>query len=236
MKQPLTPLLILLPLIWSSLVHAQTPAVEWQHCYGGPGGDYAFDIQQTTDGGFITAGYTEADGGDVSGYHGNASIDDFWVVKTDKDGKIEWQKCFGGDYVEFSLGAGIRQTQDGNYILAGTSASVNCNITTNHGGVDFWLVKIDSKGNVIWNKCYGGSQNDYAYSMCIAADGGYIVSGNTLSSDGDVTGYHKDLDGWIIKVSKDGILEWQKDLGGTNMEEFYGVDATPDGGCVCNRL
>jgi hypothetical protein len=111
----------------------QTPAVMWQKCLGGNNGEYAWSIEPTTDGGFITAGYTEGkDNGDIMGYHGNLSVGDIWVVKTDNAANIQWQKCIGGNY--FETGAYIHQTADGGYILAGTSSSIDCNFIGNHGG------------------------------------------------------------------------------------------------------
>src|SRR5687768_125643 len=103
-------------------VTAQTPAIEWHRLYGGTYGEYAFSIVPTNDGGYIVSGVTEGpDNSDVMGYHGNFNIRDYWVIKLNKDGKMEWQKSLGGTYVE--IGAFIQQTADGGYIAVGSSAS-----------------------------------------------------------------------------------------------------------------
>src|SRR6185369_10507844 len=103
---------------------SQSPAVIWQKCLGGNNGDYGWSVEPTSDGGFIVAGYTEGkDNADVMGYHGNVSVGDIWVTKTDNAGNIQWQKCLGGR--SFETGAFIHQTSDGGYIVAGTSASVD---------------------------------------------------------------------------------------------------------------
>ena len=209
----------------------QTPAVAWQKCLGGNNGDYAWSVEPTTDGGFIVAGYTEGqDNADIMGYHGNVGIGDIWITKTDNVGNIQWQKCLGGTF--FETGASIHQTADGGYIVAGTSASVDCSITGNHGGTDYWVVKLNSKGDVVWQKLYGGSQNEYAYSLSPTVDGGYLVTGETESTNGDITVNHGQRDYWVIKIDGSGNLIWQKSLGGSGMDESYGVQATPDGGGI----
>ncbi len=207
------------------------PSIEWQKCYGGNNGDYAWSIEATADGGYITAGYTEGkDNADVMGYHGNLAIGDIWVVKLDHRGNIQWQKCLGGNY--FETGTDIHPTADGGYILAGTAASIDCSITGNHGGADYWVVKLNSAGDIVWQKLYGGSLNEYAYGISMTADGGYVVAGETESSDGDITINHGGRDFWVIKIDASGSLLWQKSLGGSRDDQAYGVRATPDGGCV----
>ncbi len=214
-----------------SSLFGQTPVVMWQKCLGGNNGDYAYSIEPTSDGGNIIAGITEGqDNGDVMGYHGNLAVGDIWVVKTDNIGNIQWQKCLGG--MSFETGAYIHQTSDGGFVLAGTSASVDCNIIGNHGGSDYWVVKLNFKGDVVWQKMHGGSRNDYAYSLSLAPDGGYFVAGETESSDGEVTVNHGIRDYWVIKLDIAGNLQWQKSLGGTGDDEAYSVQATSDGGCI----
>jgi hypothetical protein len=210
---------------------AQTPAMVWQKCLGGNNGDYGWSVEQTTDGGFIMAGYTEGlDAADVIGYHGNVSVGDIWVVKTDNAGNIQWQKCIGGTY--FETGAWIHQTADGGYAVAGTSSSVDCDFQGNHGGSDYLLMKLNPKGDVVWKKLYGGSINEYCWSMALAPDGGYILAGETESNNGDITVNHGLRDYWVIKVDASGNLQWQKSLGGSQTDEAYSVQATADGGCV----
>ena len=122
---------------------------------------------------------------------------------------IQWQQCYGG-----SSGEGcqaIRQTFDGGYILAGGASSTDGEVTGNHGGGDFWVVKISVAGALEWERCYGGSQDDDAYDVRQTADSGYIVVGNTASNDGDVSGNHGGYDDiWVIKISSSGILQWQR--------------------------
>lgn len=125
MKNTLLQLLLLFTIFTA---HAQAPAIQWQKCYGGTGDEAANCIIQTTDGGYIAAGYTNAANGDVTGVHGGY---DYWVVKINPAGTIEWQKAYGGSFDDQA--ASIRQTTDGGYIVAGYSESNNGDITNTHG-------------------------------------------------------------------------------------------------------
>jgi gliding motility-associated-like protein len=224
-------LIVFLLFSFVNILSAQTPAVVWQKCLGGNNGDYGQSVEQTTDGGFIMAGYTEGpDNGDIMGYHGNFNLNDIWVVKTDNAGNIQWQKCIGGN--SFENGAWIYQTAEGGYVVAGTASSVNCEFKDGHGGTDFLLVKLNSRGDVVWQKLYGGSLNEYCRSLSLAPDGGYIMTGETDSNNGDITVNHGLRDYWVIKVDASGSLQWQKSLGGSQSDEAYDVKATADGGCV----
>jgi gliding motility-associated-like protein len=227
-------LLILPLLLLNCALHGQSPVIQWQKTLGSFHGDYAESVRPTTDGGYIVAGYTEGADGDVEGYHGNIIIGDLWITKLSASGALQWQKCLGGVYQE--VGADIRQTADGGYIVAGSSSSVDCGIPGNHGGLDFWLVKLSPAGDIQWQKMLGGSGNEYAESISPTADGGYIIGGYTSSSDGQVTGYHPSggysFDWWVVKVDASGNLIWEKALGGTGDDECYSVQATADGGCI----
>src|SRR5205809_153959 len=103
---------------------------------------------------------------------------------------ILWQKCLGGSGNDNANS--IRQTTDGGYVVAGSSGSVDGNVTGNHGGgADAWVVKMDSAGNLVWQKCYGGTGGDGATAIDQTSDGGYVVAGTTSSNDGDVSGWHE---------------------------------------------
>ena len=214
-------------------MNAQVPGIEWSKCLGSNFSDYASCVQPTSDGGFIVSGYsTGLDNGDVLGHHGNYTVGDVWVVKLDKSGAIEWQKSLGG--TDSEAGGFIIQTPDGGYILAGGAASRDCEMTGNHGGFDFWVVKLSSKGDMVWQKMYGGSKEDFANAITANADGTYYIAGYTISSDGDVTGYHGSgaLDCWVIKIDAAGNLLWQKTLGGSDFDNARSVQSTADGGCI----
>jgi hypothetical protein len=221
---------ILFWLSFNSTINAQ-PTIEWQKCLGGSHNDRGNSIQQTSDSGYIVAGNARSVDGDVTGNHG--TWDDYWVVKLNNTGTIEWQKCVGGydgDYAE-----SIRQTADGGYIVTGRSASIDGDVTGNHGGnlvTDYWVVKLDSAGSIVWEKCLGGTDWDGAESVRQTYDGGYIIAGSAGSNDGDVTGFNGGLDYWIVKLDSSGILVWQKCLGGSQNDRAYSIQQTLDSGYI----
>jgi len=209
-----------------------TGAIQWQKTLGGTDSDGANSIQQTTDGGYIVAGTTNSNDGDVSGNHGAYPTSDFWVVKLDSLGTIQWQKTLGGTGGETAYS--IQQTADGGYIVAGnTKGSNDGDVSGNNGDLDAWVVKLTSTGNIQWQKALGGTGIDGATSIQQTMDGGYIVAAGTASNDGDVFGYHGGSgDSWVVKLDSLGTIIWQKTLGGTRGEIVYSIQQTMDGGYV----
>lgn len=210
----------------------KAPLIEWAKCYGGTGMDIAYSIQQTIDGGYIIAGGSDSNDDDVNGNH---SSPDYWVLKLDNYGNIQWQKCLGGSGTDQA--SSIQQTTDGGYIVAGQSESKNGDVSGNHGGYDYWVVKLDNKGNIQWQKSLGGSGDEWAQSIQQTTDGGYIVAGRSRSNDGDVSGNHGstndvDADIWIVKLDNIGNIQWQKSLGGSGDDRASSVQQTTDGGYI----
>ncbi len=229
--------------------YAQTaPAIEWQKCLGGASWDYAKCVLQTTDGGYVMGGYTSSSDADVSGNHSidngkNRGPSDAWVVKLNSSGSIEWQKCIGGSGSDYAYS--IIQTIDGGYAIAGLTESgidelSDGDVSGNHGGQDAWLVKLDSLGNLEWQKCYGGRGYDLANCIIQTIEGGFMIAGFTSSIDGDVVGNHNASDttgnyygdAWIVKLSASGVIEWQKCLGGTGYDEAQSIIQTSGGGYI----
>jgi hypothetical protein len=212
--------------------------ISWQNCLGGSDNDLAYSIEQTSDGGYIVAGETRSNDGDVSGYHGYTNLDgrgDAWVVKLDGSGNMSWQKCLGGTWKDGAQS--IKQTSDGGYILAGATGSSDGDVSGLHGGdwdTDIWVVKLSSSGNISWQKCLGGYEFDTAYSIQQTSDGGYILSGWTQSNDGDVSGHQGISDLWVVKLSSNGSISSQKCLGGTDTDGEWANDIqqTSDGGYI----
>jgi hypothetical protein len=170
-------------------------SIQWQHCYGGSKPDIAYSILNTDKGGYIFAGSTESKDGDVFGNH---SIDtsqtpaDGWVVKIDSLGKILWQKCLGGVGNDFLFS--LIHTTDNGYAASGWSTSSDEG-TINHGMYDAWVIKLNSSGNDMWHKYYGGKYDEQATSIIQVSDKGYVFAGYTSSYDGDVIGFHLDSTG-----------------------------------------
>jgi hypothetical protein len=164
--------------------------IEWQEALGGSGFDYSNSIQQTSDGGYIVAGTSDSNDGDVSLNNG---YEDYLVVKLTSIGNIEWQKSLGGSGRDYANS--IQQTSGGGYIVAGSSVSNDGDVSGNHGfATDYWVVKLTSLGAIDWQKALGGINNDYSYSIQQTSDGGYIVAGITYSIDGDVSGNNGGVD------------------------------------------
>jgi len=201
--------------------------IQWQKCLGGIADESANSIQQTTDGGYILAGWTGSNNGDVSGSHGGV---DAWIVKLDVGGNIQWQKCLGGSSEEIAYS--IQQTLDGGYIVASRSHSIDGDVYGNNGGGDAWIVKLDPVGNIQWQKCLGGSFFEEAKSIQQTTDGGYIVASLTESNNGNVIGNNGGYDMWLVKLDAIGNIQWQKCLGGSNMDYIQAVQQTIDNGYI----
>ena len=201
--------------------------INWQKSLGGSSLEYATHIKQTTDGGYIIAGRSNSNDGDVSGNHGSS---DYWIVKLTSSGEINWQKSLGGSGYEEARS--IQPTTDGGYIIAGSSSSNDGDVSGNHGGDDFWIVKINSSGEIEWQKSLGGSSQDWAYSVAQSTDGGYIIAGTSESTDEDVSGNHGAEDCWIVKLTPAGEIEWQKSLGGSGDDRAWLITNTADEGYI----
>ena len=202
-------------LVWFLCAAASLSAqveIEWQRCLGGTIGENAYSIQITSDGGYIIAGNTQSNDGDVSGNHGGTDI---WIIKLSSQGDIQWQKCLGGTLSENAYS--IQQTIDSGYIVAGYTTSSDGDVTGNHGNDDMWVVKLDNLGNLQWQKCMGGTSWDQAYYIQQTTNGGYILAGKTYSNDGDVSGNHGEWDMWVVKLDDLGNIQWQKCMGGTEI-------------------
>ncbi|MCF6129664.1 T9SS type A sorting domain-containing protein [Flavobacterium sp. AS60] len=186
-----------------------TGDILWQKTYGSQGYDRANTIIKASDGGFIFVGDTTVNGGDVSGTHGGYDI---WVVKINNIGTIQWQKCLGGTGNEGVGRNCIVQLANDDYAIVGITTSTNGDVTANHGGQDSWLLRLSNTGSILWQKTYGGSSNDCAYSLCATPDDGYIMAGLTASFDGDVSGNHGYNDYWVVKVGPDSLATSDYDL------------------------
>ncbi|MBL0068328.1 MAG: T9SS C-terminal target domain-containing protein [Chitinophagaceae bacterium] len=200
---------------------------------GGVNTENPYSMEQTADGGFIVAGISNSSvNGDVTGTnHGGYDI---WVVKLDGGGNILWNRLYGGSADD--IAESIIQTADGGYVVAGYSASSATGDVSgvNNGLNDYWIIKLDAAGNILWNKLYGGSLNDYAYSIASTTDGGYAVTGYAVSSaTGDVVAAnHGGSDVWVLKLDASGNIVWNKLLGGGNDDDSYSIRQTSDGGYI----
>jgi type IX secretion system substrate protein len=202
--------------------------IMWQYSYGGSWPDWGNSIAQTPDGGYIIAATTWSNDGDVSGNHDLVRLGDYWVAKLSVTGSLQWQKCFGGSRED--IAASIAPCSDGGYIVAGESKSNDGDVSGNHGDEDFWVVKLSAVGDIEWQKSLGGSQSDNATSIIQTFDGGFMVVGPTVSTDGDVA-CGPISHAWIVKLSPSGSIQWQKCIGdNTHYTDAVAVIQTADSG------
>ena len=200
--------------------------ISWQKSFGGSDYDGLNSIVQTSDGGYIAVGFSTSNDGDLTG---NQGLGDAWVMKLNVSGNISWQKLFGGS--DYDEATSIIELSNGTYVIAGSSASIDGDIVGNHGSKDFWIFKLDSFGNLIWSKLYGGSDFESPYGdIQSTTDGGFIVAGRTNSTNGNVIGNHGLGDGWIIKLDGMGNSEWQLCLGGSADDEIQRIRQKSNGG------
>lgn len=207
-----------------------TGAIDWQKTYGGANPDFDVFGQQTSDGGYVVAGYSDsgATGDKTEASNGQR---DYWVLKLNATGNIVWQNAIGGSLVD-RVQAAI-QCADGNYVIGGFSFSpVSGDKTeTNYGGSDYWIVKLDTSGNIIWQNTIGGSASDAFRDLIQTADGGYLLGGYSLSNiSGEKTeNSNGDYDYWIVKLSSTGAIEWQNTIGGAGIDYLRDVKQLNDG-------
>jgi hypothetical protein len=239
----------------------------WQKTYGGlsaEGRDHAFltgdsvnslfrnsQVMQTSDGGFIvglsaTSGIS-GDKTDNNRSEANAMLSflsfllsDYWVLKLDNSGNIQWQKTFGTeDNDKFSC---LLQTTDGGYIVGGTAESTYLNLVgstvsggdktdTIRGKGDYWILKLNAAGTISWQKTLGGSDEEQLICMGQTADGGYILGGYSSSGiSGEKTDTSRGgYDYWIVKLTATGAIDWQKTIGGNGQDVLTSIKELPDG-------
>mgnify|MGYP001177481879 CR=1 FL=1 len=204
--------------------------IVWDKKIGGLGMDIAYSIQPTSDGGYVFAGLTFSDDGDIS--DGNNGDSDCWIVKLDQLGNKVWDKTLGSSYEDAAFS--IQQTSDGGYIFAGYVDAGDGDVSgVFNGDYDSWVVKLDQSGAKVWDKTFGGSDFDEAHSVQQTSDGGYVIAGLTYSEDGDINGRNNgELDSWILRLDGSGTKVWDKILGGSSYDGAISIQQNIDGDYV----
>lgn len=205
--------------------------ITWQKTFGFSGADYGTTLIQTNDNGYLITGVLDVTS---SGGQGNSRSSqrhaggDIWALKLDLDGKLDWSKYYGGSFTDTPLG--VIKTSDNGFIIAGSSDSNDVDIKNNKGSYDFWVIKIAANGTLIWEKSFGGSEIDEARGITTTNDGNFIIVGDTRSSDKDISINNGAADIWMIKITPDGALIWEKTIGATGFDVARSISKTQDNG------
>ena len=204
--------------------------IEWQNSIGGSYMDDLHSLELTPDGGYILAGESTSNiSGDKS--DNSRGMDDFWIVKINSSGNVEWDKTIGGsDSESFPQ---IRVFNNGYYICGESWSNISGDKTeSSKGETDYWLLKLDTSGNIVWQKTIGGSSYDSFTSMAITSDGGCALGGYSDSNiSGDKTENSRGYDDyWIVKLNSSGTIEWDKTIGGSNADYLNSLIQTNDNG------
>lgn len=243
---------IIIVILSSISFTAHSQEILWEKSYGGKNAEYLFDAQPTADYGFILAGSSLSNKTGNKTDNNNGDLD-YWVWKMDEKGELDWQKSFGGS--GFDLLQSIKNTRDGGFLLAGTSSS-NVGFQKKdscRGATDFWVIKLDAKGEEQWQKTIGGSGQDELLCGFQTRDGGYMLGGSSSSSPAIIETnnpnekkepdtkpdlYAKteksrgNMDYWIVKLDKNGVIQWQKTYGGEYADLLRSMEQTKDGGYI----
>ena len=230
--------LIILVFIFSCAVAQE---IEWQNTIGGNGHDQLRAVRQTGDGGCILGGASVSNISGDKTENSNGDYD-YWIVKTDAAGNIQWQNSIGGSGYDYLIA--IEQTNDMGYILGGFSSSDSSgdkaenNWDTSSITYDYWIVKTDSLGNIQWQNNIGGNGVDQLSSIQQTADGGYILGGfsNSNISGDKAENCLGPWDYWIVKTDSLGNIQWQNTIGGNGVDDLESIKQTADGGYILSGV
>ena len=205
-------------------------SISWSKTFGYTGADFGTTLLQTADNSYLITGVLDVT---ASGGQGNSQRHaggDIWAIKLSENGELQWSKYFGGSFTDAPFG--VVETEDHNFIIAGSSDSGDVDISNNNGSYDFWVLKIASNGSLLWERSFGGSEIDEGRAITTTNDGNFIIVGDTRSADKDVSNNNGAADVWIIKMNTDGNLIWEKTIGGTSFDVARSVSKTQDGGFI----
>ena len=211
-----------------------TGTIEWERSFGFSGHDHSYDLVQTEDGGFFFVGFLDVVSSDGAGSteRGNFltrhGVGEFWGTRIDADGNLIWRRYFGG--TNNDRAHSVVKTNDGGFILAGFSESGDADVSLSKGSYDFWVVKVDAKGEFVWEKSFGGAGIEVAYDIAKTRDDNYVIIGHTFSNDGDIAENHGESDVLLIKINENGELLWSRTYGGSGFDTAQSVSLAADGG------
>lgn len=210
----------------------------WEKSFGFSGHDHAYALVETNDNGFFMAGFLDVT---ASGGLGNSNrssngiarhgIGEFWCHKLDSQGNVQWQRFFGGSGNDRAFD--VLQTNDGGYLLTGYTESNDFDITDSKGTYDYWVLRLNSAGDLLWQKSFGGSGIDQARKLIKTEENNYIILGNSFSNDIHVTSNYGGSDYWILKIDDEGDIIWKKNYGGSDFDYATSIKKSKDGYVLC---
>ena len=207
--------------------------LSWQKNFGFLGSDYGTALLETNDNGYLITGVLDVTASNGQGNSRSTQRHaggDIWAIKLNNSGVLEWSKYYGGSFTDIPLG--VVKTIDNGFIIAGSSDSADIDITNNKGAYDFWILKIEANGTLVWEKNFGGSEIDEASAITQTNDGNFIIVGDTRSSNKDVSNNNGAADLWMLKISQEGILIWEKTIGGSSFDVGRSISKTQDNGFI----
>ena len=202
----------------------------WKKRFGGSKLDFANSVINAEGGGFIVAGVSYSNDGDVSGNHGYS---DAWVLKLSDQGEKEWSYLYGGECFEEAVS--VQTSTAGGYLIAGASCSSGNMFPEEYKGLyDGFLFYIRNDGALIWQHHFGGSMNDYFFHVDQSEQGDWMVAGETFSGDGDLQHNNGQADAWLACVTSSGTLKWSQTYGGPGNDRFFNVHCTGNGNLIAS--
>ena len=213
--------------------------MQWTKTYGGTADDRGREIIQTQDGGYAIIGSSLSNDGDVSN---NEGMSDYWIAKLDTNGNISWQKSFG--FQGNDDGMSVIQTNDQGYLISGildvsasggqgnSSRNGDRNSSNRHAGGEYWAIRLNTSGDFLWSKFFGGSFTDTPEGIVQTDDNGFIIIGGSDSFDIDITNNIGSYDFWVIKISDTGELLWEKSFGGDQIDQARAIVESGDGNFI----
>lgn len=206
----------------------ETGELLWHKTYGGKGNDRGLDLIETNKGDFVLLGFSEGLSDD---WQSETSTQNLWLVQVDSRGTIRWEKTYG--FAGSDYGTQLIANPDGGFVVAGvldvTASGGEGNKHRKHAGGDFWVLRLDTQGELLWRNYFGGLQSDTPNDLVATQDGGYLVVGTTDSADTDIAHNRGSYDCWVIKLNPTGQLEWEATFGGSQIDTAYAIQPTPNG-------
>ena len=209
----------------------------WQKSFGFLGHDHAYNIITTSDGGLFFNGYLDVTASKGEGQEGKVEnkssrhvVGEFWCHKLDKDGNLEWRRYYGGSNNDRSYDA--IETKNGDFILVGATESQDVDVSDPKGGYDFWVLKINRSGELLWERSIGGSGYDTAKAVVETSTGDYLIAGQTYSQDFDILDPKGSSDILFAWVSPEGVLKKTVTIGDRGFETLNALVEREDGTLV----